>query len=116
MSLFCSDLSLIFFSLFFLLFSSLPRPLFISIFFFFFNRPADDGAFDKFLWIFGMPFVALFTITVPDCSKTKGEKYYIVTFIMSIAWIGGLCTAMVMGATWIGCIIGIDPIVMGITL
>jgi len=79
-------------------------------------RPADDGAFDKFLWITGMPFVCLFTITVPDCSKTKGEKYYLVTFIMSIAWIGGLCTAMVQAATWIGCILGIDPIVMGITL
>ncbi len=35
---------------------------------------------------------------------------------MSIAWIGGLCTAMVQAATWIGCILGIDPIVMGITL
>lgn len=81
-----------------------------------FEWPADDSAFDKFLWITGMPFVCLFTITVPDCSKTKGEKYYLVTFIMSIAWIGGLCTAMVQAATWIGCILGIDPIVMGITL
>merc|ERR1711871_779253 len=81
-----------------------------------FKWPAEDSAFDKFLWIAGLPFVALFTITVPDCSKTKGEKYYIVTFIMSIAWIGGLCTGMVQAATWIGCICEIDPIVMGITL
>lgn len=35
---------------------------------------------------------------------------------MSIAWIGGLCTAMVQAATWIGCILGIDPVIMGITL
>ena len=80
------------------------------------GRSADDGAFDKFLWIAGMPFVCLFTVTVPDCSKTKGEKYYMLTFLMSIAWIGGLCTGMVQAATWIGCILGIDPIVMGITL
>lgn len=79
-------------------------------------RPAEDGKFDQFLWIAGMPFVVLFTFTVPDCAKTKGEKYYLVTFFMSIAWIGGLCTAMVQAATWIGCILGIDPIVMGITL
>lgn len=81
-----------------------------------FKWPADDSLFDKFLWITGMPFVCLFTVTVPDCSKTAGEKYYIVTFIMSIAWIGGLCTAMVQAATWIGCIMNIDPVVMGITL
>ena len=48
---------------------------------------ADDGAFDKFLWVAAC-LVALFTVTVPDCAKTKAEKYYIVTFIMSIAWMG----------------------------
>ena len=79
-------------------------------------RDAEASAFDKFLWVAGLPFVALFTVTVPDCAKTKGKDYYIVTFIMSIAWIGGLCTAMVQAATWIGCIAGIDPVVMGITL
>ena len=45
-----------------------------------FKFPSDDGAFDKFIWVFGLPFVCLFQITIPDCSKTKAENYYIVTY------------------------------------
>ena len=80
-----------------------------------FEYPAEDGAFDKFLWVMGMPFVCFFQATIPDCSKTKGEKYYLVSFIMSICWIGGLCLGMVQAVTWFGCILNIDPVIMGIT-
>jgi K+-dependent Na+/Ca+ exchanger-like protein len=80
-----------------------------------FKFPSDDSAFDKFLWVSGLPFVFLFQITIPDCAKTKAEKYYIVTFIMSIGWIGGLCLGMVTFVTWFGCILEIDPVIMGIT-
>ena len=80
-----------------------------------FEFPSDDGAFDKIIWVFGMPFVVLFQLTIPDCSKTKAEKYYLVTFFTSICWIGGLCLGMVQFVTWFGCILGIDPVIMGIT-
>jgi len=80
-----------------------------------FEFPSDDGVFDKVLWVLGMPFVVMFQFTIIDCSKTKGEKYYIQSFVMSIAWIGGLCLGMVQAVTWFGCILGIDPVVMGIT-
>ena len=53
-----------------------------------FKFPSDDSAFDKFLWVSGLPFVFLFQITIPDCAKTKAEKYYIVTFIMSAKKLG----------------------------
>lgn len=80
-----------------------------------FEFPSDDGAFDKIIWVLGIPFVCMFQVTIPDCSKTKGEPYYVCTFIMSIAWIGGLCMGMVQFVTWFGCILNIDPVVMGIT-
>jgi K+-dependent Na+/Ca+ exchanger-like protein len=80
-----------------------------------FEFPADDGLFDKILWVFGLPFVVLFQLTIPDCSKTAAEKYYLLTFFMSICWIGGLCLGMVQAVTWFGCILGIDPVIMGIT-
>jgi K+-dependent Na+/Ca+ exchanger-like protein len=80
-----------------------------------FEFPSDDGLFDKFLWVAGMPFVIFFQMTIPDCSKTAGEKYYLITFFMSIVWIGGLCLGMVQAVTWFGCILNIDPVIMGIT-
>ena len=50
---------------------------------------------------------------VPDCGHPKGEKFYIVTFIMSILVIGALCHVMVQFAGYVGCIFGIDAFIMG---
>ena len=44
---------------------------------------------------------------------SKAEKYYVVTFVMSIGMIGGLCHVMVQFATYVGCIFNIDPFIMG---
>merc|ERR1712167_57572 len=61
-----------------------------------------------------MPFWVLYTLTVPDCTKTKAKHLYIVTFIMSILWIAGNCLGMVWLAGYIGCILEFSPIVMGV--
>ena len=52
--------------------------------------------------------------TTPDCSKTACKGAYVVTFVMSILWIGFLCLLMVMTAAHIGCVAGVDPEIMGI--
>ena len=84
-------------------------------YFSYFKFPKDDGITDKILWVFSVPFYTLFLL-IPNCGKEGYEKWYIVTFIMSIGMIGGLCHFMVQFATYIGCILSIDPIVMGIAV
>jgi K+-dependent Na+/Ca+ exchanger-like protein len=78
-----------------------------------FEFPFDASVKDQILWAMCLPYYVLFTITIPDCSKAVCERLYIVTFVMSIAWIAVLCAGMVMSATYIGCIVQIGPVVMG---
>jgi K+-dependent Na+/Ca+ exchanger-like protein len=77
-----------------------------------FDFPKEGGKMDQVLWVFSVPFYALFSI-IPDCSHSKCEKYYLMTFILSIGAIGGLCHVMVVFASGIGCILQIDPFIMG---
>lgn len=78
-----------------------------------FSFPSDESPMDKFLWVASFPLLCIFTAFVPDCGHPKGEKYYVLTFVMSIGMIGGLCHVMVQFATWVGCIFNIDPFIMG---
>lgn len=78
-----------------------------------FEFPKDEGSLDKFLWVVSFPLLCIFTAFVPDCGHPKAEKYYVVTFVMSIGMIGGLCHVMVQFATYVGCIFNIDPFIMG---
>lgn len=49
----------------------------------------------RFLFIFGLPFMVALSLTVPDCSRPQYEKYYILTFVMSITWISIISSYMV---------------------
>ena len=49
----------------------------------------------RFLFIFGLPFMVALSLTIPDCSRPKYEKYYILTFVMSISWISIISSYMV---------------------
>jgi K+-dependent Na+/Ca+ exchanger-like protein len=51
-----------------------------------------------------------------DCAKEKWEKYYVATFTISCFWIGVISWLLVFCATNFGCIVGINPIVMGVTI
>lgn len=65
------------------------------------GHPQDDklawptGWVQRFLFIFGLPFMVALSLTIPDCSRPKYEKYYILTFIMSISWISIISSYMV---------------------
>jgi len=50
---------------------------------------------DKIVGVASIPYVYLFKISVPDCREKKWEKWYMVTFSMSIFWIGVLSFLMV---------------------
>jgi len=54
--------------------------------------------------------------TVPDCSKPQNKSRYMVTFIMSIVWIGILSYFMVTWASKLGCMWRIHPAIMGVTI
>ena len=65
---------------------------------------------ERILFIVSFPFLVAFTYTIPDCGKPKWEAWYVVSFAMSIVWIGGLCWGMVVCASEVGCILNIDPV------
>lgn len=52
---------------------------------------------ERFLFIFGFPFLVGLSLTVPDCSRPQYEKYYVITFVMSITWISIISSYMVRG-------------------
>lgn len=54
-----------------------------------------EGWPQRLLFIFGLPFLVALSLTIPDCSRPKYEKYYIITFVMSISWISIISSYMV---------------------
>ena len=91
------------------------------------GAPANDDIWDLptgsgakccvgwFWFILKVPWLALFTITIPHPSPQKCEKLYVLTFIMCIIWMGGLCFIEVILVSFLGCTWNIDPTVLGIT-
>ena len=70
---------------------------------------------DKILWLLSFPYKILFYITIPDCGKEHLEKFYLLSFVMCMGWLAGLCWLMVHFASEIGCLLSIHPVVMGVT-
>jgi len=69
----------------------------------------------RIMYLLLMPLTYTLAFTVPDVRDERRKKYYLVTFVLSIAWVGIYSFFMVEWATLIGNYIGIDPIVMGLT-
>merc|ERR1719326_1509774 len=57
-----------------------------------------------------------FEATIPDCTKEETKSMYVMTFVMSIFWIGVLSYYMVEWASKLGCMLNIHPAIMGCTL
>jgi len=66
-------------------------------------------------WIASLPLVTVLYFTVPDCRKPRWETWYIVTFLMSIFWIGVFSYILVWMVCLIGFTFGIPDVIMGIT-
>ena len=75
-----------------------------------------DDPKDYPMWALSLPWYAVFTITIPPCAEEKWQKWYIVSFLMSIAWIGFITHWMVEWCVRIGCILNIPAVVMGTTV
>ncbi|CAM9305447.1 unnamed protein product [Chrysoparadoxa australica] len=73
-----------------------------------------EGFIDRALFLLGVPFIFMFAMTIPDCTTPGGEKYYVLTFVMSILWIGAICHYMVEFAVHMACILSISPVIVGV--
>lgn len=77
------------------------------------EEDGDDSTLAKML---AGPLHSLLGATIPSCSKPYNKGVYRRTFVMSILWIGALSYFMVAWATKAGCLLGIHPAIMGVTV
>lgn len=52
--------------------------------------PYKESCFTQLTWIITWPIYLVFKFTIPDCDKNRFKKWYPLTFIMCIVWIGSL--------------------------
>ncbi|XP_036738160.2 sodium/potassium/calcium exchanger 4 isoform X4 [Manis pentadactyla] len=78
-----------------------------------FSMPEARG--DKAKWVFTWPLIFLLCITIPNCSKPRWEKLFMVTFVSATLWIAVFSYLMVWLVTIIGYTLGIPDVIMGIT-
>ncbi|NXO37696.1 NCKX4 protein, partial [Locustella ochotensis] len=74
-----------------------------------------DGKMNKIKWLFTWPLIFLLFTTIPNCSKPRWEKCFMLTFILSTLWIALFSYFMVWMVTVIGYTLGIPDVIMGIT-
>ena len=66
-------------------------------------------------WILGLPISCLFFVTIPDCRKESWKRWYLVSFAVSVVWIGALSGILVWMVTIIGYTLQIPDVVIGMT-
>merc|ERR1719230_921222 len=61
------------------------------------------------------PLFLAFEVSIPNCSLPHNKGRYLLTFTMSIVWIGVLSYFLVTWASKLGCLWGVHPAIMGVT-
>lgn len=74
-----------------------------------------QGLFSRTLWLIALPVTCLFYVTIPDCRKDRWEKWYLVSFFISVLWIAVLSYVLVWMVSIIGFTLGIPDVIMGLT-
>ncbi|XP_028395177.1 sodium/potassium/calcium exchanger 5-like [Dendronephthya gigantea] len=75
-----------------------------------------SGRWEAVRFAIMFPIRFLYYITIPDCRVASWESWYIVTFVMSIVWMGLHSYVLVWAVSVIGVTIGIPECIMGLTL
>ncbi|XP_030050534.1 sodium/potassium/calcium exchanger 3 [Microcaecilia unicolor] len=78
-----------------------------------FEVPSGKGDVAK--WVITWPLCLLLYFTVPNCSKPRWQKWFLVTFATTSLWIAAFSYIMVWMVTIIGYTLGIPDVIMGIT-
>ncbi|MBN3325444.1 NCKX4 protein, partial [Atractosteus spatula] len=74
-----------------------------------------NGCMDTTKWLISWPVLLLLYFTVPNCSKPRWEKFFMLSFSLSTLWIAIFSYVMVWMVTIIGYTLGIPDVIMGIT-
>lgn len=74
-----------------------------------------QGLVSRVLWIIALPVTCLFYVTIPDCRRDRWEKWYLVSFFVSVVWIALLSYVLVWMVSIIGFTLGIPDVIMGLT-
>lgn len=64
--------------------------------------PAGRSKFTQITWVITWPIHLIFLFTIPDCEKPRFKKWFPLTFIMCIIWIGSLSYVVAWMITIIG--------------
>lgn len=80
------------------------------------DKEEDDDDEAPIAKAIARPLELVLLATIPDCSKPQHKKRYLLTFTMSILWIGLLSYFMVTWASKLGCIWKVHPAIMGVTV
>lgn len=75
-----------------------------------------SGILGWLIFPLSFPWRIAFRLTILDCSEGQRQKWWPVTFILSICWISGISYIMVEAARVSGCLIGIPAPAMGLTV
>ncbi|CAN0499223.1 unnamed protein product, partial [Ectocarpus sp. 12 AP-2014] len=75
-----------------------------------------ESRLDQVLFVLGLPMLVALSVTIPDCGKPRWEQWYVVSFLMSLAWIGVLTHYMVEWVNGLGCFLEVSPIFMGLVV
>ncbi|XP_033106922.1 sodium/potassium/calcium exchanger 5-like, partial [Anneissia japonica] len=79
-----------------------------------FSAPENPAKYVS--WIFGLPAIIMFFLTIPDCRrKGCGRNTYAATFCLATIWLAGLSYILVWMITIIGYTIHLSDNVMGFT-
>lgn len=71
--------------------------------------------FKVIYWYISLPIIALLHFTIPDCKTPRWERWFMMTFLVSVLWIAIFSYVMVWMVTIIGYTFGIPDVIMGIT-
>lgn len=82
-----------------------------------YKMPDDEsGNLAKIFHVLTFPLKAAVFATTPDVLIPANEKYYLVTIVMSMIWLAVLAILMTDIIEYIGCGLGVDGTVMGLSL
>lgn len=79
-----------------------------------FSMP-HKGVFKQISWVLMWPAHFVFYFTIPNCRKPRWKRWFMLTFAVSIMYIGSLSYIIAWMVTVIGYTIGVPDSVMGLT-
>lgn len=77
--------------------------------------PIPSSLLGWIIFPLALPWHVLFRLSIVDCSVNRLQKWYAVTFALSIVWISAISYLMVTATRLAGCLVGIPASALGLT-